>query len=175
MSIDQEAGSMAVSSGKREKKLTGWHVLLWLFGFFGVMFVVNGFFVYYARSTWPGVVEDSPYQASQNYNRTLAEAEAQKDRNWHMEMALKRSQQSVFLVLEAKDKVGKPLTDLTVEANVGRVVTEDFDHKLTLVASGDGVYQGEIGTLEPGRWRIKLEAMQDGQPRFQTNETIALQ
>nr|WP_321458411.1 FixH family protein [uncultured Cohaesibacter sp.] len=165
---------MAVTTDKTEKKFTGKHMLLWLFGFFGVMFIANGFFVYYARTSWPGVVEESPYQASQNYNKTLAEAEEQKQRNWHMEMALKRSQQKVFLVITAKDKDGTPLTDLTINATVGRPVTEDFDHALTLAPSGDGVYQAEIGSLDPGRWRVEFEALQQGQSLFQTHEIIAL-
>ena len=165
---------MAVTTDKAEKKFTGKHMLLWLFGFFGVMFIANGFFVYYARSTWPGVVEESPYQASQNYNKTLAEAAAQKQRDWHMQLALKRSQQSVILVVEAKDKDGQPLTDLTINATVGRQVTEEFDHVVTLSPSGTGIYQGEIGTLEPGRWRVEFDASQQGQKLFQTHEIVAL-
>ena len=165
---------MAGKTEKAEKKFTGKHVLLWLFGFFGVMFIANGFFVYYARTSWPGVVEDSPYQASQNYNKTLAEAEEQKLRDWHMALSLKRRQQDVFLVIEAKDKDGKPLTDLTIEATVGRQVTEDYDHALTLSPAGDGIYQGEIGSLDPGRWRVEFEALQQGQLLFRTHEIVAL-
>nr|WP_321462382.1 FixH family protein [uncultured Cohaesibacter sp.] len=165
---------MAVTSEKAEKKFTGWHMLLWLFGFFGVMFIANGFFIYYARTSWPGVVEESPYQASQNYNKTLAEAEAQNLRDWHMALSLKRRQQSVFLVIEARDSNGKALTDLDIEATVGRPVTEDFDHGLTLVTSGEGSYQAEIGALDPGRWRIELEASRQGELLFQTHEIVAL-
>ncbi|WP_319530730.1 FixH family protein [uncultured Cohaesibacter sp.] len=161
-------------TGAKQKKFTGWHVLMWIGGFFGVMFFANGMFVYYARSTWPGVVEQSPYQASQNYNNTLKEAQAQADRHWQMAMQLKRRQNEVFLVVEAKDKLGNPLTDLEIEANIGRSVTETFDRQIVMTPQSDGVYQGSIGTLDPGRWRIQLEALQNKEVKFQTLETVTL-
>ena len=156
------------------KKLTGKHILIWLGCFFGAMFIANGLFVYYATSTWPGVVEKSPYQASQNYNNTLAEAEAQSQRSWHMEMQLKRRQNEVFLLVTAKDKLNNPLGDLTIIANVGRPATETFDQQLTMTTTGAGLYQGKVSALDPGRWRIKLEASQQDEIKFQTLETITL-
>ena len=158
----------------KEKKLTGRHVLMWLGGFFGVMFIANGFFVYYARTTWPGVVESSPYQASQNYNKTLNQAAEQDDRSWQMAVEFKRRQSEVFLVVSAKDKLENPLNDLTILANVGRPATENFDTKLTLDAMGNGVYQGNVGVLDPGRWRVSFEALQKDEVKFQSVDTITL-
>ncbi|SNY91940.1 Nitrogen fixation protein FixH [Cohaesibacter sp. ES.047] len=157
-----------------EKKLTGWHVLLWICGFFAVVFTANGAFVYYASTSWPGVVEQSPYQASQNYNNTLKEAQAQADRQWQMGIELKRRQNDVFLIVEARDKLDNPITDLVIEANIGRPATESFDRQLTLSSKTGGTYQGTIGTLDPGRWRIKLEALEDSEVMFQTLQTVTL-
>ena len=157
-----------------EKKFTGKHVLIWISCFFGVMFIANGFFVYYARTTWPGVVEKSPYTASQNFNKTLSEAAAQEARGWAMAMEFKRRQNEVYLVIIAKDKLGNPIEDLTIEANVGRPATEDFDHNLTLEAAAGGTYQAKIGNLDPGRWRIKFEALQKNEVKFQSLGTISL-
>ncbi|WP_316859038.1 FixH family protein [uncultured Cohaesibacter sp.] len=166
--------SMGTKSEKGEKKLTGRHVLYWLFGFFGVMFIANGFFVYYARSTWPGVVEDSPYEASQNYNKTLKQAAAQDARNWHLAVSFEKGGKDVLLSIDARDDKGAPLSDLTILANVGRPATEDFDHHLTLAPSSDGLYRAAIGSLSPGRWRVKIEALQQGLLQFQTNEIVTL-
>ena len=162
------------ATNAKEKKFTGKHVLIWLGCFFGAMFIANGFFVYYARTTWPGVVEQSPYQASQNYNKTLAEAEAQNQRSWHMDMQLKRSQSEIFLVIIAKDKLNNPLNDLTIIANIGRPTTEVFDQELNLQADGNGIYRAKVATLDPGMWRIKMEALQNDQVMFQTLETLSL-
>lgn len=159
---------------RKEKKLTGKHVLLWVCGFFGVMFIANGFFVYYARTTFPGVVENSPYQASQNYNKTLAEAAAQEARSWQMEMQFKRRGNDVFLVLSARDKLGNPLDDLAINANVGRPVTDTYDHQVLLQPNGEGVYQAQIGALDPGRWRISFEATQNNEVKFQSTDTVTL-
>ena len=35
-------------------KLTGWHVLWIMLGFFGLMFTVNGIFLYHAITSFPG-------------------------------------------------------------------------------------------------------------------------
>jgi len=157
-----------------EKKLTGRHVLIWICGFFGVMFIANGFFVYYARTSWPGVVEKSPYTASQNFNKTLSEAAAQDALGWAMSLEFKRRQSEVYLVVSARDKLGNAIDDLTIEANVGRPATENFDHNLTLEPTSDGVYQAKIGALDPGRWRVKFEALQKGEVKFQSLDTISL-
>ena len=159
---------------KVQKKLTGKHVFLILCGFFGVMFIANGFFVYYARTSWPGVVEKSPYQASQNFNQTIAEAEAQEALDWHMGLSLKRRQNEVLLVVSARDSLDNPIKDLTINANVGRPATETFDHQLTLSSAGDGLYQASIGTLDPGRWRVSFEASQKGEVKFQSNDILNL-
>ena len=158
----------------KEKKLTGRHVFIWISAFFGVMFIANGFFVYYARTTWPGVVEKSPYQASQKFNQTIRQAEAQDERSWTMQLQLKRRQNDVYLLIEAKDKLDNPLSDLTILANIGRPATESFDQQLELSSEGSGLYQAKVGALDPGRWRVKLEALQKDEVKFQSLETVLL-
>ena len=161
-------------TAKKEKKMTGWHALLWICCFFGVMFIANGFFVYYANTSFPGVVEESPYQASQNYNTTLKEAAAQASRDWDMGLQLRRRANEVFLVITARDSMGNPIDDLTILANVGRPATESYDHNLTMQTSGEGVYQSNIGALDPGRWRVSFEATQNDETMFQSIDTVTL-
>ncbi len=91
-----------------------------------------------------------------------------------MTLEMKRRQNEVFLVVAAKDKNGNAIEDLTIQANVGRPVTETFDHNLTLDAAGDGVYQAKIGALDPGRWRVKFEALQKDEVKFESLDTILL-
>lgn len=141
-----------------EKKLTGYHVLMWVLGFFGVMFIANGFFVYYANTSWPGVEVQSPYNESQNFDSKIADAREQEDRGWQLAAQLKRRQNDVYLIIEAKDKRGNALSDLAVKAEVGRPVNEQNDQKVDLESRGDGIYQAKLGTLDPGRWRVKIEA-----------------
>lgn len=153
---------------QQEKKLTGKHVLIWILSFFGVMFIANGFFVYYANTSWPGVEVESPYKEGQIYDQKLAEAKAQEERGWHLDANLKRSRGEVFLVVEAKDKSGNPLLDLAIEAEVGRAITEVNDQKINLESKGNGIYQGKLTSLDPGRWRVKLEVFEKNELMFKS-------
>ena len=64
----------------RGRRLTGRGVLLWLFAFFGVTFAVNGAFIYFAVSTFPGVEVASSYKAGQEFEGEIAAGRAQAER-----------------------------------------------------------------------------------------------
>ncbi|MCT4655946.1 MAG: FixH family protein [Cohaesibacter sp.] len=153
---------------KPEKQLTGKHVLMWVLGFFGVMFVANGFFIYYANTSWPGVEVESSYKEGKIYDEKLEQARQQEERAWHVDAQLKRSSGQVFLVIEAKDKLGNALSGLDIKAEVGRPITDSQDHKLELVAEGNGIYKADVGTLDPGRWRVKISAFEKDELKFKS-------
>ncbi|MCV6547136.1 MAG: FixH family protein [Cohaesibacter sp.] len=159
---------MANPAPKKQKELTGKHVLMWVLGFFGVMFIANGFFVYYANISWPGVEVESSYKEGQVYDQKLAEARAQQQRAWAIDAQLKRSAGDVILVVEAKDKQGNALTGLSIKAEVGRPITEAQDHKGDLSEKGDGLYTLSLGALDPGRWRVKLDAFEKDELKFKS-------
>ena len=56
----------------RGRRLTGQGVFLWLFAFFGITFAVNGVFIYFAVSTFPGVEVASSYKAGQEFEGEIA-------------------------------------------------------------------------------------------------------
>ena len=58
-------------------QLTGRHVLAWLGGFFLVMFAANGALIYFALHTLHGEAMENSYDASQAFNKRIAEARAQ--------------------------------------------------------------------------------------------------
>ena len=66
--------------------LTGRHVLLAMLAFFGVIFAVNGAFLYFALGSHSGVVAVEPYRKGLAYNQAIAAAEAQERRGWRMEL-----------------------------------------------------------------------------------------
>ena len=154
------------SNGKG--KLTGKHVLMWVLGFFGVMFIANGFFVYYANTSWPGVEVESSFKEGQIYDEKLEAARQQEERAWHMDAQLKRRQNDVYLVVVAKDKLDNPLLDLTIKAEVGRPVNELNDQKVDMSHNGEGIYQAKLGSLDSGRWRVKLEAFDKDIMKFKS-------
>ena len=68
------------------KGIEGRHVLLGFIAFFGVIFLVNGIFVYYALGTFGGGDTSDPYRKGLHYNDTLAEAARQADQGWKEEL-----------------------------------------------------------------------------------------
>ena len=60
----------------------GRHVLLGLVAFFGLIFLVNGVFIYYALSTFGGGDTSDPYRKGLHYNDTLAEAAREAEQGW---------------------------------------------------------------------------------------------
>ena len=44
-----------------ERRITGRMVLVGLLTFFGVVFAVNGVFVYFALDSWPGLTTEAAY------------------------------------------------------------------------------------------------------------------
>ncbi len=61
-----------------------------LIAFFGVIFAVNGYFLYSALSTHTGVVAIEPYRKGLAYNERIAADERQKALGWQRQTSLAR-------------------------------------------------------------------------------------
>ena len=95
-----------------EKPLTGKHVLIILLSAFGVVFAVNGFFLYSALHTLSGEQRGATYEAGLHYNATLAEQRAQEELHWsHKSEALLGSR----LAVTVADASGAPVAGLAVD------------------------------------------------------------
>src|SRR5690349_13105317 len=91
---------------------TGRHMLAVVLLFFGTIIGVNIVMVFSATGTFPGLVVKNSYIASQNFNRTLAEARAQDEAGWRMDLDAKDG----VLNLRLADRDGGPLHRLEVTA-----------------------------------------------------------
>ncbi len=107
----------------------GRHVLMSLIGFFGVMLIANGLFVYFALSTFTGSDSD-PYRRGLHYNDTVAAAERQAERGWRSSLSYDTAKRR--LSLDLADNQSRPVTGLQINALVGRPVTDNEDHALSL-------------------------------------------
>ena len=132
-------------------ELTGWHVLLSLVAFFGVMLLANGIFVFYALGTFGGGDTSDPYRKGLHYNDTLAEAAAQDARGWRTELSYDRRMGQLSLLLH--DKEGQVLRGLAVASTLERPATDREDMVLMLVESAPGVYSGRT-RLATGQWLV---------------------
>ena len=77
--------------------LRGRHVLLGLVGFFGLIFLVNGIFAYYAIATFGGGDTSDPYRKGLNYNETVAEAARDAELGWKAQLTYGTASGSLML------------------------------------------------------------------------------
>lgn len=147
--IHAQANAAPEASGK---ELKGWHVLLIMLGFFGVMFAVNGVFLYHAITSFPGEDVKKSYVQGLNYNDTLASRAAQAELGWTAEAGLQDDQ----LIFRLRDAEGAPLSNYSVIGELRRTTTRGADQIILYSAQADGEYVADAGTLAPGQWALRI-------------------
>lgn len=141
------------------KGLEGRHVLLALIAFFGVMFIVNGIFVYAAVTTFSGGDTSDPYRKGLNYNETLKADERQVERGWRTDIAY--DEKIGRLELSFLDKNASPITGLTINGKLSRPATDKEDRHVVLAETAQGVYAVTI-ELAPGLWVLSAASREGG-------------
>jgi nitrogen fixation protein FixH len=139
-----------------QQGITGRHVLLAMIAFFGIVFAVNGVFLYTALSTHTGVVANEPYRKGLAYNERIEADIRQQALGWQADIAVpeKAGDVSVKLI----DREGRPLTGLGLSGRIGRPSTGDMDRPLSFKDSGGGTYVAALDALQEGAWVIDLQA-----------------
>jgi len=137
------------------RELKGWHVLLIMLGFFGVMFAVNGVFLYHAITSFPGEDVKKSYVQGLNYNDTLAERAAQAELGWTAEAGMQSGQ----LVFRLRDADGAPLSNYAVIGEIRRKATHGADQAIIYQARPNGEYVADAGHLGPGQWSLRINVM----------------
>ncbi|MCB1507930.1 MAG: FixH family protein [Hyphomicrobiaceae bacterium] len=146
-----------------DRPITGRTVLYWLLGFFGVMFVANGFFIYFAMESWPGTVTESAFTDSQNFNTTRNEALDLPGLEWQAGVDVDVTAQGLAIVVTLGDAAGNPVTGLELSGLVGRPASDRDDHVLTFAEVEAGRYRAEVETLGGGYWALSLRG-ERGEP-----------
>lgn len=145
---------------------TGRHMLAIVLLFFGTIISVNIVMALAATGTFPGLVVENSYVASQHYNETLAEARARDQAGWTADVAAPAGVIAVRIV----DRDGRPLRGLEVTVTAGRPSTVQEDRTFDLVADGDGYRAGEA--LPEGLWELAVEAHDGGRLVFGTRQRL---
>jgi nitrogen fixation protein FixH len=151
--------SMATSSNF---ELKGRHVLFAFLTFFGVIFAVNGYFLYSALGTHTGVVAHEPYRKGLQYNDRIAEDEKQSELGWAHVLAASTDGR---LILNLKDKAGAPVVGLRIFGTLGRPSTSDFDRMIAFTERVPGTYVADTAVLADGAWISSIEAHEAGGAR----------
>jgi nitrogen fixation protein FixH len=153
-------------------EIRGRHVLIGMVAFFGLIFLVNGIFLYYALTTFGGGEKGSPYRSGLRYNETLAEAERAAERG--LEGRLSYDAQAGRFSLALRDKSGEPVAGLHLAANVGRPATDREDLSAMFHEVEGGLYVAEL-TLAPGQWVVQLhsdELSREGDPTYRLKRRV---
>lgn len=141
------------------QKFTGRHVLIALFSFFGVMFIVNGIFLYYAVGTFNGFETGDAYREGLNYNERIASETAQARSGWKP-VSRYRIEEQKFIV-EMRDERGRGVAGLIISGEIRRPVTDNEDKKVTLHEVAPALYAAPL-KLSPGQWIFLARATRTG-------------
>ena len=137
------------SRGLRSSKpMTGRTVVVWLCVVFVIMFGANVALIYTALSTLHGEELENPYDASQAYNQRIAEARAQEQLGWVVNVTARPESGGVHVFAEFRDRDGALIPGLEVRARFMHPFDRDADRETLLVCDG-GSYEGLRRDLAP--------------------------
>ena len=140
---------------------------------FGVVFAANGALIAIALSTLHGEEMENSYDASQAYNQKIAAARAQGALGWTVDLSTRQEGASERVVADFRDRSGAVVPGLDVRARFVHPFDRAAD-RLASLASDGGAYEGVAGPLRGGRWTLVLEARQNGQVKFTSDNKLTL-
>jgi nitrogen fixation protein FixH len=146
------------SRRSREQPLTGRKVLVITLLFFGVVIAANLTLLLAATGTFPGLVVNNSYVASQGWDR---KADAQRALGWTA-MA-EYADGTLRVMMTGRD--GLPVPGLNVVAVVGRPASTREDIRLEMTERTDG-YSAPLA-LAPGMWRVMIAGANAGGDLFE--------
>jgi nitrogen fixation protein FixH len=138
-----------------------WYPYIFVGGFL-VVVAVNASMAYFATSTFSGISTDGAYQKGLAYNQNLAMARAQEALGWKVETKVKpvADAQAVKadIAVSYRDRDGKPVEGLEVQARLVRPTAKGHDQDLTLAPLGNGTYGGVYTLPLNGVWDMDMVA-----------------
>lgn len=138
--------------------LTGRKFFIYVALFFGTVMAVNAVFISLALKSNSGVVEEHYYERGLRYDETLAQAEAQKELGWVVQLRAEDGR----MIYDIRDAGGVPVAGKTVTVRMVRPVQDGYDFTVNLTDAGDGSYQGDFSLPLKGAWDAHISVLWDG-------------
>ena len=142
------------------RELKGRHVLIIAVSAFAVIIAANLAMLFAATGTFPGLVVNNSYVASQGWNARTAEQQAL---GWTQEVTYRDGAVEIALT----DASGKPVAAGDLQITVGRPATQTFDQ--VFLVTGQSPYSIEV-PLDPGQWRIEMHTT--GTEAYRTSASL---
>ena len=153
-------------------QLTGWHVLLILVVFFGVVIAVNVGFIVQAYSTFPGEVTARPYEEGLQFNRTLAKRAEERALGWRATVQATMAQVGrTQLRVTVMGADGKPVRGLVLSGRLERPATEAGALTAAFHETGAGLYDAYLPDT-PGAWDLTLRGTDRGGQPFEARRRM---
>jgi len=153
--------------------LTGRGVLLWLAGFFGIIFATNAIFITEAVKTFRGEDEQRPYLQGVAYNRTLEHRAEQARLGWQASITARHTMSGkVRVVVQLQQRNGAPQTQASLAGEMRHPTDENRDRPLLFSEMSPGVYQAELAGIARGNWDVLVS--NQGQEPFQASRRLWL-
>lgn len=144
-----------MTRAESEFRITGWHVLFALIAFFGVVGVVNFYFIRVALQTHSGDLGPHTYSDGLKYNEHVAAAARQAELGWQDAIAVSADGKTVTVTLT--DSAGNGLSGLSAKLLVTRPATDREDVTLALADAGSGHYTGTLPRGAYGNYVASLD------------------
>ena len=145
-------------AGRASGRFTGRHLLLILVAGFGIVIAVNLFMAVMAMRTFPGLIVENSYVASQEFNKGLQAGRQQQQLGWQVATMLDER----ILVVDARNARNEPLHGATMEASFHHPLGAVEPVQWRLLEGPDGRWRTPHA-LPAGRWELELTIRRDGQ------------
>ncbi len=167
------------SNNKKQNKsqFTGWHFLIFIVGFFGVIITANMTMAYFAIDTFSGLETDDAYRKGREYNQTLEAAKQQETLGWQENLTLVKNGSGInaahYITLTLAGAEAE--TGLTATLLIRRPATDAADQMIKLVETKPGTFVGVIKLLDEGRWKRSLVITKEDAVLFRKNSEFMVQ
>jgi len=171
---EKQPGKKRDKKRDQKRELTGRAVLLWLVGFFAVVFAVNGVLVQAATSTFRGMETASSYQAGLMFKADVESAQRQEDLHWQVSGKLSRDPAGeVVLEFGVRDAKGAALTGVTATARLAHPADAGLDRIVDLKSLGAGAFRGEADA-KPGQWELIVDLFRGEERVYRSRSRVTL-
>ena len=163
---------MTSTPEKPIKEFTGKKALMWIVGFFLVIFTVNAIMATIAVGTWGGLETKDAYKKGLYYNDEIAAAEIQKNSGWDITLSHSPTRLTGDRIDVAITWPDSDLPPEKVVALIGRAVTDIHDQRIILTKTGTHIYSAPLTLPKAGQWNITILVKQANGPVYQLKEKI---
>jgi nitrogen fixation protein FixH len=152
------------------REFTGFHMLLVMGAFFGVIIAVNTTMAVLSSTSWPGLAVANSYVASQEYQGRLDAAREQHALGWVTEFAYAGGAAQFSIVDADAEAVDLGVVTLTINRPVGTT----GDQIIELARAADGSYAAPL-VLASGTWDAVITAPDTGHGPFELRQRFKVE